>query len=101
MRYHYCTKIKGCENYRNNSCDGCNLNEQEHFKELPYTRDIAKNAIVADLMSDWKRLVVKAKTYGMDILFAPNCTETLELYFHDDYPDTLLVDKEVSCKTTS
>lgn len=59
------------------------------------------NAIVTDLMSDWYRLVMKARACGMDIRFAPNCTETLELYFHNDYPDMLLVDKSISCITAS
>lgn len=67
--------------------------------ELPYTHIEELNPIITELMNDWHDLVKKAKSYGMDIRFAPNCKETLELYFHDDYPDILLVDKEVSCKT--
>lgn len=65
---------------------------------LPYTHNKDLNTVVTELMNDWSSLVEKAKRYGMDIRFAPNCTETLELYFHDDYPDTLLVDKDISCK---
>lgn len=67
--------------------------------DLPYTHIEELNPIITELMNDWYDLVKKAKSYGMDIRFAPNCKETLELYFHDDYPDILLVDKEVSCKT--
>ena len=65
--------------------------------ELPYTRIEELNPIMTELMTDWERLVEKAKGYGMTIRFAPNATEPLELYFHDDYPDMLLVDKSVSC----
>ena len=65
---------------------------------LPYTHDKRLNPIVTELMNDWNRLVEKAKNYGMDIRFAPNCTESLELYFHDDYPNMLLVDKDISCR---
>lgn len=46
-----------------------------------------------ELLRDWKLLVYKAKEYGMDIRFAPDSTETLELYYHEDYPDLILVDK--------
>lgn len=66
---------------------------------LPYTRNAKLNLIVTELMNDWNNLVEKAKIHGMDIRFAPNCKETLELYFHDDYPNMLLVDKSVSCET--
>lgn len=48
-------------------------------------------------MTDWDRLVEKANGYGMSIRFAPNATEPLVLYFHDDYPNMLLVDKSISC----
>lgn len=68
------------------------------YDKLPYTHNEKLNTIVTELMTDWDCLVEKAKNYGMDIRFAPNCTETLELYFHDDYPNMLLVDKAVSCK---
>jgi hypothetical protein len=64
---------------------------------LVYTHNEELNEVVTALMDDWKRLVAKAKFCGMDIRFAPNCENPLELYFHDDYPNMLLVDKEVSC----
>ena len=51
-----------------------------------------------ELLRDWANLVYKAKKYGMDIRFGPNCTETLELYYHEDYPDLILVDKSASCE---
>ena len=65
--------------------------------ELPYTRIEGLNNIVTELMTDWDRLVEKANSYGMSIRFAPNATEPLVLYFHDDYPNMLLVDKSISC----
>lgn len=72
--------------------------DQITFADPPkvYSHDPELNDIVTDLMGDWYRLVKKAKLYGMDIRFAPNCTDTLELYFHNDYPDLLLVDKSIS-----
>ena len=51
--------------------------------------------IIAELMEDYDKLVEKAKSYGLDIRLYPEST-TLVLYFHDDYPDTLLVDKCLS-----
>lgn len=62
---------------------------------LPYSHDPKLNPIVTELMNDWDRLVEKAKSYGLDIRLCPEA-ETLELYFHDDYPDTILVDKYFS-----
>ena len=64
---------------------------------LPYTHNEDLNSVITELMNDWYRLVDKAKHYGMDIRLHPE-SETLKLYFHDDYPDTLLVDKELSSK---
>ena len=55
------------------------------------------NAILTELMNDYDALVEKAKSYGLDIRLYPE-SETLVLYFHDDYPDTLLVDKYFSSK---
>lgn len=66
-----------------------------------YDHNPELNAIITELMDDWYRLVRKAKLYGMDIRFAPNASETLELYFHNDYPDLLLVDKSISCCVAS
>lgn len=89
------------------ACPKCKspINEDENVytenwkvgKDLPYTRNRLKNLIVTNIMNDWKQLVVKAKKRGMRICFAPGC-EDLELYFNDDYPDMILVDKAVSCK---
>lgn len=60
---------------------------------LPYTHISEElNHDISELMDDWHALVNKAKTMGLDIRFTPD-GPTLELYFHDDYSDTLLVDK--------
>ena len=53
------------------------------------------NAIVAELMEDYEKLVEKAKSHGLDIRLYDS-SETLVLYYNDDYPDTLLVDKDLS-----
>ena len=55
------------------------------------------NEQVTELMEDYDKLLKKAKSYGLDIRLYPE-SETLELYFNDDYPDTLLVDKNLSCE---
>lgn len=62
---------------------------------LPHTRtDPTLNKYIDDIISDFHTLVEKAKSYGLDIKLTPNSESSLELYFHDDYPDTILVDKE-------
>lgn len=53
------------------------------------------NNMVAELMDDYAKLVAKAKSFGLDIRLY-NMSNTLELYYNDDYPDTLLVDKDLS-----
>lgn len=62
-----------------------------------HTHDKKLNPMINELMEDFDRLVEKAKGYGLDIRLYPE-SETLVLYFHDDYPDTLLVDKSLSSK---
>ena len=53
------------------------------------------NDMVVELMEDFDRLVKKAKMFGLDIRLYDE-SDTLVLYFNDDYPDTLLVDKDLS-----
>lgn len=66
------------------------------MNKLPYTHVSEElNNAITEIMEDYKRLVEKAKSKGLDIRLYPNSV-TLELYFHDDYPDTLLVDKDTS-----
>ena len=61
---------------------------------LPHTRaDPVLNAHITEIIDDFHAVVEKAKSYGLDIKLTPNSTDSLELYFHDDYPDTILVDK--------
>lgn len=62
---------------------------------LPHTRtDPVLNSHITEIINDFDALIVKAKSYGLDIKLTPNSTSSLELYFHDDYPNTILVDKE-------
>lgn len=62
---------------------------------LPYTRaDPELNARITEIINDFRKVVDKAKSYGLDIKLTPNSAESLELYFHDDYPNAILVDKE-------
>lgn len=64
--------------------------------ELIYTHCSKElNDIITELMEDYDKLVNKAKGYGLDIRLYTN-SKTLVLYFNDDYPDTLLVDKDLS-----
>lgn len=66
------------------------------MNKLPYTHYSEElNNKVAELMNDFSNLVKKAKSFDLDIRLHPE-TETLVLYFNDDYPDTLLVDKSES-----
>ena len=55
--------------------------------------DPTLNAHITEIIDDFRKVVEKAKSYGLDIKLTPNSTDSLELYFHDDYPDTILVDK--------
>lgn len=66
--------------------------------KLPYTH-ISKelNNRVTEVMDEWDKFVAKVKSLGFDIRLAPY-TKPLELYFHDDYPDMILVDKDLSCE---
>lgn len=67
--------------------------EKTTIDDLPYTHYSEElNCKVAELMSDYACLVAKAKNYGLDIRMYPD-SKTLTLYFHDDHPHTLLVDK--------
>ena len=63
-------------------------------RPLPHTRtDPILNNHITEIINDFHTLVEKAKSYGLDIKLTPNSTDSLELYFHDDYPDIILVDK--------
>ena len=65
----------------------------DSYDNLPYTHISSElNAKITELMEDYDRLLEKAKNFGLDIrLYADS--QSLVLYFNDDYPDTLLVDK--------
>ena len=63
---------------------------------LPYTHVSEElNNRVTEVMNEWDKFVAKAKSLGFDIRLATD-TVPLELYFHDDYPDMILVDKYLS-----
>lgn len=62
---------------------------------LPHTRiDPTLNDHIDEIITGFRELIEKAKSYGLDIKLTPNSEDSLELYFHDDYPNTILVDKE-------
>lgn len=50
------------------------------------------NQNIAEAMKLYENFLAGAKKLGFDVRLTPT-TKTLELYFHDDYPDLLLVDK--------
>ena len=61
--------------------------------KLPYTHSsVELNNKISELMDDYTKLVDKAKSFGLDIRLYSD-SPTLILYYNDDYPDTLLVDK--------
>ena len=63
---------------------------------LPYTHINAElNRRVEEAMKLYESFLADVKDLGFDVRLAPN-TKTLELYFHDDYPTLLLVDKYLS-----
>ena len=69
------------------------------MSKLPYTHyNEELNNKVSELMNEFNHLVNKAKVYGLDIKLHPDSSDSLVLYFNDDYPDTLLVDKSESSK---
>lgn len=55
-----------------------------------------KKNIINEILGDWRKLQSKATKHGLDIRFG-STTEPLELYYNEDYPDCILVDKSVSC----
>jgi hypothetical protein len=65
------------------------------MSKLPYTRNEELNKVVTEIMDDWNKLVNKAFKLGFRIRLYPEASP-LVLYFHDDYPDSILVDKELS-----
>ena len=69
--------------------------DESEDEPLPHTRtNPTLNTHITEIIDEFKNLIEKAKSYGLDIKLTPNSTTSLELYFHDDYPDMILVDKE-------
>ena len=60
-----------------------------------YCSDPEKNEILRDIMDAFERLVIQAKALGFDIRLSPDSKNSLELYYHEDYPGLILVDKSV------
>lgn len=88
----------GLSDFYKESTDN-NIGGEETSVSLPYTHvNAATNEKVAELMSDYDKLCSKAKQYGLDIRLYDD-GPTLVLYYNDDYPDTILVDKYLSSKT--
>lgn len=65
------------------------------FSELEHADDPNSPEYIAKgLLWEFDRLVDKAKEMGFDIRSATNSTHSLRLYYHEDYPNLLLVDKD-------
>lgn len=65
-------------------------------KRLPYTRTSKRlNQKIALVMAAYKAFLKFAKGLGFDVCLNVG-SETLVLYFHDDYPNLILVDKAAS-----
>lgn len=63
-------------------------------KKLPYTRvNKELNRKIARLMRLWNKFVDRCYKENFDVRFASDDLDTLRLYYHDDYPNMLLVDK--------
>lgn len=62
--------------------------------QLPHTHtDPVKNEKIIAIIDSFNNLVSMAKMLGYDIKLHPDSKQSLELYFHDDYPGIILVDK--------
>jgi len=84
------------KNYADNSIDKA-IDSSKSESSLPYTRvDESLNEKIGIIMNDYKNLLNKAKEFGLDIKLHTNSENSLELYYNDDYPDTILVDKSTS-----
>lgn len=69
--------------------------DSEINKPLPYTHNKKLNKTVTKLMKSYNRFLKLCKKSGFDVRFYPDDTDTLTLYFNDDCPNLLLVDKDV------
>lgn len=68
------------------------------MSKLPHTHtDAILNAKIETLMNNFNELLTKAKSLGFDIKLWPDA-KSLVLYYNDDYPNMLLVDKKLSCE---
>ena len=60
-----------------------------------WSSDPEKNDDLRWIIEAFKRLVSHAKICGFDIRLSPDSKNDLELYYHEDYPNLILVDKGV------
>lgn len=60
-----------------------------------YSSDPETNESLCYIMEEFDRLIKHAKLLGFDIRLSPESRDCLELYYHEDYPDLILVDKSV------
>ena len=63
-------------------------------EQLPHTHtDLVENEKITTIINSFNNLISMAKMLGYDIKLHPDSKQSLELYFHDDYPGIILVDK--------
>lgn len=83
--------------YATPSGGGCmpfHISELSHAEPPKvYCSDPEKNESLRGIIEEFERLVTRAKTLGFDIRLSPDSTDTLGLYYHEDYPSLILVDK--------
>lgn len=62
--------------------------------QLYYTHtDLVEKEKITTIINSFNNLVSMAKMLGYDIKLHPDSKQSLELYFNDDYPGIILVDK--------
>lgn len=60
-----------------------------------YSSDPDTNQSLHYIMEEFERLVKHARLLGFDIRLTPDSKDDLGLYYHEDYPGLILVDKSV------
>ncbi len=72
-------------------------NYLENYEEVPWTRcDAELNERISAVIDGFEALKRMAKKLGLPIRLVADESSELYLYFHDDYPDMILVDKSES-----
>ena len=79
---------------RGGGCMVFHISDLQHAEPpKEYCSDLEKNEILRDIMDTFERLVTQAKILGFDIRLSPESNDNLRLYYHEDYPNLILVDK--------